>query len=257
METSRPARDPQPSPGPRANDRWKRRWGAVLRLSMITAAAAHLAVFAAWPDRELTPPEQRRALPPLQAVRLASNLAQPVFRENSSRLQPNTREVEIPVEQRADGEEIDADERLDSLAPQRPSLANARPDPSTGEPPQFAARTEIMPGGRLTVASMATSQLPFTWPEIRNPRQLIRFLRSRYNPIHTPSVAERKVGVAIGIDERGAVEWSEVLESSGHKAVDDIALAVVNQVIEFTPGSREGVPVPVVVVLSIPFQIRW
>jgi TonB family protein len=55
------------------------------------------------------------------------------------------------------------------------------------------------------------------------------------------------------IDDRGSVEWAEVHESSGNLDLDDIALTVFNEVVEFRPPRGPGGAQPMAVLISIGF----
>jgi TonB family protein len=63
--------------------------------------------------------------------------------------------------------------------------------------------------------------------------------------------------VAMWINERGAVEWTAIEESSGFPQVDAIALDAFKDVVSFTPARSEGARIPVSVVISVPFSALW
>jgi TonB family protein len=240
-----------------ANDRWKQQWGAVLRGSLTVAVFGHLTVLAGWPQRTITwePPDS--AAGPVQLVRLASSdLAHSP--DMGTRPEEALPAGPLPPAEPALTPPPPADQTLD-LAPPPPRLAQASEASNQDARPEFAPdlRTASAPALSLRSHGPPPMQLAFSWPEILNPREMVRFLRSRYNPLHTPQARDRFVSVAMWIDDKGNVEWSEVHESSGHSIMDQIALAVVNEVVRFSPASRDGVPVSVGVVLSIPFQLEW
>jgi TonB family protein len=51
------------------------------------------------------------------------------------------------------------------------------------------------------------------------------------------------VSVAVWIDERGAVRWAEIDQSSGRTEMDEAALELFREVALFRPARDEGVPV--------------
>ena len=67
------------------------------------------------------------------------------------------------------------------------------------------------------------------------------------------SEAEGLVDVAVWIDEYGSVEWAEISRSSGHQEMDEIALALFNEVASFRPARDQGVRVSMSVIFSVPF----
>ena len=54
-------------------------------------------------------------------------------------------------------------------------------------------------------------------------------------------------------DAGGTVEWSEVTRSSGDAEMDEVALALFNQVASFRPGRNQGVRVSMSVIFSVAF----
>jgi len=89
------------------------------------------------------------------------------------------------------------------------------------------------------------------WILIRNPAEVDRFMRGvAYSG---NSEDEGLVDVAVWIDEWGSVEWAEISRSSGYQAMDEIALALFNEVASFRPAQDQGVRVSMSVILSVPF----
>jgi TonB family protein len=234
-----------------ANERWKGRWGAVRFWSAASTVAVHCAAFALWPLQEAQSPDPDAAPATLQLVRLAYPQSAPDATDGAVTLLREPDEVEPRPEPAAD-------EPLDPIA------ALDRPLPALAVPsaPVFLPHTDPVAEIRRTHAATALLEpapatASFAWPEIRNPRAIVRYLRTRYNALHREAAPDRFVSVAMWINDRGAVEWSGVHESSGDPVVDEIALTVVNEVFQFIPASRHGVPISVAVVLSIPFQVPW
>ena len=89
------------------------------------------------------------------------------------------------------------------------------------------------------------------WILIRNPAEVERFMkRMTYGE---DSGVEGLVDVALWIDEWGSVEWAEISRSSGHQGIDEIALALFNEVASFRPARDRGVRVSLSVIFSVPF----
>lgn len=85
---------------------------------------------------------------------------------------------------------------------------------------------------------------PSTWVLIRNPGQIDEFMRWRYDLGELDPGEAGVVSVALWIDERGAVRWAEIDQSSGRAALDDVALRLFKDVALFRPARNEGVAVP-------------
>lgn len=91
------------------------------------------------------------------------------------------------------------------------------------------------------------------WVLVRNPDEVMDFMR---RSAAQEGLAEEDfitVRVTLWIDRTGSVEWSEIMESSGDRRVDEIALELVNEVISFRPAREQGVAVARSAVFSIPF----
>ena len=89
------------------------------------------------------------------------------------------------------------------------------------------------------------------WILIRNPAEVDEFMNRV--PSGLPSDAEGLVDVAVWIDEWGSVEWAEISTSSGQQEMDEIALALFNDVAAFRPARDQGVRVSLSAIFSVPF----
>jgi TonB family protein len=89
------------------------------------------------------------------------------------------------------------------------------------------------------------------WILIRNPAEVNRFMNRITAGVD--SEAEGLVDVAVWIDEWGSVEWAEISKSSGREEMDEIALALFNEVASFRPARDQGVRVSMSVIFSVPF----
>ena len=91
------------------------------------------------------------------------------------------------------------------------------------------------------------------WVLVRNPDEVMEFMRRSAAQEGLAEEDFMTVRVTLWIDRTGSVEWSEIMESSGDRRVDEIALELVNSVISFRPAREQGVAVARSAVFSIPF----
>ncbi len=88
------------------------------------------------------------------------------------------------------------------------------------------------------------------WLLIENPAVIEEYMRL----VALRASDERgQVDVAVWIDDRGSVEWSEVTRSSGNEEMDEVALALFNEVASFRPGRDQGVRISMSVIFSLAF----
>jgi TonB family protein len=252
MEMSMRGRNRRRRTGGSANEQWKSQWKSVRRWSAFAAVMAHAAVFAWWPVHEVPTLPSSAGFLPAELIALPDHRPLP---EPLEWVATTAERNDVPAveEQRVDQlEEFMATMKRPRASLAASAAATLRPHPEV-EP---LARLSFAPQGAV-LTDYGPQRASFTWPEIRNPRAMVRFLRAQYNVIHTHVVPDRFVSLALWINELGMVEWCEVRESSGDPSLDQIALAAINDVVEFIPASRHGAPVSVAVVLSIPFQVPW
>jgi len=97
---------------------------------------------------------------------------------------------------------------------------------------------------------------PFTVrPDIANRGTVARAMEAEYPPLVRDAGIGGTAVVWFFIDETGATRRALLRESSGHKALDEAALRVAEQV-EFTPALNGEEPVPVWIALPITFSVR-
>lgn len=96
-------------------------------------------------------------------------------------------------------------------------------------------------------------QMASSWVLIRNPVEVEAFLRRGYTVGPLDPSVRGSVSVTLWIDQRGAVQWAEISESSGHRDLDEYALAVFNEVAAFRAAREGGVSVSRSVTLSVNF----
>ena len=87
------------------------------------------------------------------------------------------------------------------------------------------------------------------WILIRNPGEVDQFM----NGSLPDSEVQGLVDVAVWIDEWGSVEWAEISKSSGLQEMDEVALALFNEVASFRPARDRGVRVSMSAIFSVPF----
>jgi TonB family protein len=89
------------------------------------------------------------------------------------------------------------------------------------------------------------------WLSIQNPEKVEEFMR--VIALQQDPEAQGQVDVAVWIDDRGSVEWSEVTRSSGLEEMDEIALALFTEVASFRPARDRGVRVSLSAIFTVAF----
>lgn len=212
-----------------ANDKFKRSFGAWFWGSMILATIVHFTIFAAWP--EMTAEDVSFDTAELLAIELPPEIEIPPPPEQIAR--PAT-----PVIAAADiSEDI-------TIAP---TTFEDNPVEDLPPPPEEVTTTDI---------SAAPTFTPYTvQPDIKNRSEVARALEREYPPLLRDAGIGGTVQVWFFIDEQGAVQRTQVNQSSGHKALDDAAIQVAN-IIQFTPALNRDKRVPVWISLPITFTTR-
>lgn len=248
-----------------ANDRWKRGWGNGLFLSTLIGAAAHLTIFILIPAWEVraTPREDE----PMQFVQFDPMMTSDGTGADGEAPVAASLAIDEPIfEPAGSGDEeggrvVDIDEVIASYievfglpgpSVNQPSYGTVGGRPIDRPAPPLEME-EVVPYSPRLALSGPIIQLPV----IRNPTVLQRYLRQQYNPHFTEPDGNGHVSVAMWINERGAVEWTAIRESSGFEFVDEIARQAFADVALFTPARSDGIRVAVSVVISVPFTDRW
>lgn len=91
------------------------------------------------------------------------------------------------------------------------------------------------------------------WVLIRNQPEVEEFLRRGYRRGALDPESAGSVSVTLWIDRRGSVEWAEISKSSGHRDLDEFALALFNEVADFRAAREQGVYVSRSVTFSVNF----
>ena len=108
--------------------------------------------------------------------------------------------------------------------------------------------------GRLTglrpeLAFMTAS----AWVLIRNQEEVEAYLRRTYREGRLDPAVSGTVSVTLWIDQSGSVEWAEVSQSSGRVELDEVALALFNEVADFRAARERGATVSRSVTFSLNF----
>jgi len=244
----------------RANAEWKNRWKSWVTISTIVGAVGHAALFIILPAWEIVGERQTRTIQMVQIDPIISVGAQLDAGDEvvAAEVAFEAEELELPEAGQGGVTEADLTDLIEVFGIPGPSLAYPiLPRALSGEPAPPPSPPLILEEVTPLTPQMAATLLAVQLPIIRNPTVLQRFLRTRYNPVYETPNGNGHVSVAMWINERGAVEWTAISESSGFAFVDEIALEVFNEIALFTPARSRGVRVPVSVVISVPFTAPW
>jgi TonB family protein len=115
------------------------------------------------------------------------------------------------------------------------------------DPPRMRATRPITAGPMYT---------PYTLkPELVNSQEIARSLQRRYPPLLRDSGVGGTTVLWFLIDDRGTVQKKQIFRPSGHRQLDDAALAVAEQM-RFRPAENRGQKVPVWVQIPVTFSSR-
>ena len=212
-----------------ANDRFKRSFGAWFWGSMIVATLAHFALFQFWP--EMTAEDISYTGDEIETIELPPEIEIPPPPEAIAR--PAT-----PVIATAD---------IDEDITTAPTTFEDNPVEELPPPPSETAGSDLAAQPTFT---------PYTVkPDIINRDEVARALEREYPPLLRDAGIGGTVLVWFFIDENGKVVRTLVNKSSGHKPLDDAALAVA-KIARFTPALNRDKRVPVWIALPITFTTR-
>jgi protein TonB len=211
-----------------ANERLKRTFGSWFWGSMIAATMVHFGAFAFWP--ELTTEDMSFTSEELEAIELPPEIEIPPPPQQISR--PAT-----PVIAAAD---IDEDITI------APTTFDDNPVDDLPPPPSDVA-SDISAAPTFTPYTVA--------PRILNVDEVQRAMVREYPALLRDAGIGGTVRVWFFIDEEGRVGDRRIEQSSGHQALDDVALAVA-EVYRFSAAMNRDARVPVWVVFPITFQVR-
>lgn len=284
---------PHGSPYRTANAAWKAQWGNTLAWSTVFAVAVHAAVFVFWPGWEISdaladaeidllgtawialyaPPASIASggaggVPPLLAL-----IQEPDSLPNELDAGLSDGETALALA----GGSTGLRDRLAGRGGPVPSIvqfnspfgppgigddgADTREElevTENADDPVAEDLALLLETSPLDLSRLAAVRpqivLPGTsaWILIRNPAEVDRFMNARAYEEEDPE-ASGLVDVAVWIDEWGSVEWAEISRSSGLQELDEIALALFNEVASFRPARDQGVRVSMSVIFSVPF----
>lgn len=271
-----------------ANDRWKAQWSNRLAWATVAAVALHAAVLLLWPDWDTPDPLTDPAAElvqmdwiTLQDMPPGGGGGLPVAAAPVSDT-PDSLSTEPDLEEQGGASEGDRTALAEAL---RERLLRGRdaPRPSVTQPeaePPASDETETGDGNDSTSigGDASTAQVPeipeadeleldrlstiqpglalsssSAWVLLRNPVEVERYMRRNSRQQGLGDDTDASVSITLWIDERGSVEWAEVSESSGRQELDEIALALFNEVAAFRPALDEGVRVPKSVIFTVHF----
>lgn len=119
-------------------------------------------------------------------------------------------------------------------------------DPEVERPaPSVLARPELREGPTFTPFTVA--------PSILNRTEIVAAMNAEYPPLLRGAGIGGSVVVYMFVNELGKLEEVRLHKSSGHRALDEAALAVA-ELYEFSPARNRDEPVPVWVQFPITFQ---
>lgn len=87
-------------------------------------------------------------------------------------------------------------------------------------------------------------------PEITNPDEVRNAMREEYPPLLRDAGIRGTAILSIFVDETGQIQRTSLKESSGHQALDDVALELA-KIFEFNPAQNGGETVPVMVTVPV------
>lgn len=266
---------------PTANDRLRQKLRVWARRAALASFLAHGLLFAVSPSwRRIVRDEVDRFRGATQLITVPSFEAEP-DPGGEGPAPPSTAaeasEVEVPEGGTA-GEGLGIEDLLDIYRDRLPSVPFAlatpvvvveeacegegcsrrRPDPP-GIDALTAERLAELRASQVSLERLAalrpelalSSAYP-DWPLLRNPATVVRYIVGGYEEVRAFAPVG-SVSVAMWVDERGEVGWTEIYESSGEPALDDLALSVFRDVVDFRPARRQGTAVPMSVVIAIRF----
>lgn len=163
-----------------------------------------------------------------------------------------------------------------ALPPASPALDDDPPDalePDTHEEDRQGEGIRVIvesptladPAFRLETSTLNLSRMAGITPElfmpgtsawllIRNPADVEEYMKIvGYEQYMQGTAAQGLVNVAVWIDDRGSVGWSEVSKSSGRVDMDEAALALFSDIASFRPARDQGVRVSMSVIFSVEF----
>jgi protein TonB len=211
-----------------ANERLKRSFGSWFWGSMIAATLVHFGAFAFWP--ELTTTDMSFEADELEAIELPPEIEIP----------PPPQQIARPATPVIAAADIDEDITI------APTTFDDNPVEDLPPPPTEVA-ADIAAAPTFTPYTVA--------PTILNRDEVQRAMVREYPALLRDAGIGGTVRVYFFIDENGIVGDRRIEQSSGHAALDDVAMSVA-EVYRFSAALNRDKKVPVWVVFPITFQVR-
>ena len=209
-----------------ANDRFKKSAESFLPGALCIAVVAHFSLFNFFP--ELTASDVSYGVEEFEAIELPPEVEIPPPPEQISR-------PAVPV---VAATELEEDITIAPTTFEENPVENLPPPPSDearlGDQPVFTPMT--------------------VRPEIKDRRAALRIVERNYPKLLKDAGIGGKVNVWVFIDANGAVQNSQVQQSSGNSALDDAALKSA-QDFTFTPALNRDKRVPVWISIPITFAV--
>jgi TonB family protein len=211
-----------------ANERLKRTFSSWFWGSMIMATVVHFGAFAFWP--ELTTEDVSFTTDELETIELPPEIEIP----------PPPQQIARPATPVIAAADIDEDITI------APTTFDDNPVSDLPPPPSDVGSTDISAAPTFTPYTVA--------PRILNVDEVQRAMVREYPALLRDAGIGGTVRVYFFIDENGQVGDRRIDQSSGHQALDDVALAVA-QVYRFSAAMNRDRVVPVWVSFPITFQV--
>jgi len=211
-----------------ANERLKRTFSSWFWGSMIMATVAHFGAFAFWP--ELTTEDVSFTTDELETIDLPPEIEIP----------PPPQQIARPATPVIAAADIDEDITI------APTTFDDNPVSDLPPPPSDVGSTDISAAPTFTPYTVA--------PRILNVDEVQRAMVREYPALLRDAGIGGTVRVYFFIDENGQVGDRRIDQTSGHQALDDVALAVA-QVYRFSAAMNRDRVVPVWVSFPITFQV--
>jgi TonB family protein len=211
-----------------ANERLKRTFSSWFWGSMIMATVVHFGAFAFWP--ELTTEDVSFTTDELETIELPPEIEIP----------PPPQQIARPATPVIAAADIDEDITI------APTTFDDNPVSDLPPPPSDVGSTDISAAPTFTPYTVA--------PRILNVDEVQRAMVREYPALLRDAGIGGTVRVYFFIDENGQVGDRRIDQTSGHQALDDVALAVA-QVYRFSAAMNRDRVVPVWVSFPITFQV--
>jgi protein TonB len=211
-----------------ANERLKRTFSSWFWGSMIVATMVHFGTFAMWP--EMTAADVSFSSEELATIELPPEIEIP----------PPPQQIARPATPVIAAADIDEDITI------APTTFDDNPVSDLPPPPTASATQDIAAAPTFTPFTVA--------PRILNVEEVQRAMVREYPALLRDAGIGGTVTVWFFIDEEGRVRDRRIDRTSGHQALDDVALSVAG-VYRFSAAMNRDARVPVWVSLPITFQV--